>query len=63
MGYLAWRIGIGNIFGVYSQSRSKTFLGGYGMKWSMMSLRTSELEAASVEWSVLDLDFESMTSF
>ena len=51
---------------VSSQYRSKTFLGWNGMEWSVMeyaALRTSRSEAASVGWSVRDLDLKSMTSF
>ena len=52
---------IKNFFGVYSQCRSKTFLG--GSRWNVMLLRLPPVQEQCIfGWCVRDLDFKSMTN-
>ena len=59
LGVFIWWISMKNIFGVYSQCRSKTFLG--GSKWNGMLLRLPPVQESCIfRWCVRDLDFKSM---
>ena len=52
---------IGHIFGVHSQYKSKTFLGGF--RWNGMFLRLPPVQELCIcGWCVCDLDFKSMTN-